>query len=223
VTTIDHLRQGPSASDQTRSTREVDEVAALDELFDDAINVVVLHRRPEECVLAEARTGPVQEPGFSLMLPVPASGAGWAELAARLPGMPHLAAELRFWVEVLSELTGCDSVGVRLARLETALCPRFHVDKVTVRLVCTLLGAGTEYLPTEGANRRFLGHQARAESDELSGLLRGGARVQRATAGDIVLLKGEAWPGNQDRGAVHRSPSASTSDPRLVLTLDPLG
>jgi hypothetical protein len=46
--------------------------------------------------------------------------------------------------------------------------------------------------------------------------------VLAAQAGDIVLLKGETWPDNAGRGAIHRSASASAQTPRLVMTLDPL-
>lgn len=143
-------------------------------------------------------------------------------LAPQLPGLPALAADVLRWCEVLQELTGCASVGVRLARLTSAMCPRMHVDKVQVRLVSTYAGAGTELLAHEDADRRFLGHAARGAPDERSGLLRPGAHVRSAATGDVVLLKGEAWPGNAGRGAVHRSPAASEDAPRIVLTLDPL-
>ncbi|MET0403973.1 MAG: DUF1826 domain-containing protein [Cystobacter sp.] len=67
---------------------------------------------------------------------------------------------------------------------------------------------------------RGLGHASRKAED--SELLLPGGSVRAASTGDLVLLKGEAWPDNQGRGAVHRSPTASTDTPRLVLTLDPL-
>ncbi|KAL3139461.1 hypothetical protein ABBQ38_003791 [Trebouxia sp. C0009 RCD-2024] len=37
---------------------------------------------------------------------------------------------------------------------------------------------------------------------------------------DIVVLKGNAFPGNEGYGAVHKSPAASEESPRLLLTLD---
>lgn len=152
-----------------------------------------------------------------------APGEGRCALAAHMTNLLHLAAELDFWSEVLAELTGCELVGVRLARLEAAMCPRFHTDTVTVRLVSTIMGNGTEYLAEEDVDRRWLGHAAQGKTDELSGLLRAGARIQRAETGDVVLLKGEAWRNNARRGAVHRSPQASPGPPRLVMTLEPLG
>jgi hypothetical protein len=38
-----------------------------------------------------------------------------------------------------------------------------------------------------------------------------------------VLLKGDAWPGNEGRGAVHRSPAVRGNDAkRVLLAIDPL-
>jgi hypothetical protein len=102
------------------------------------------------------------------------------------------------------------------------MCPRFHVDRVTLRVVSTYQGRGTELVAHEHVDRRYLGHAARGAADEESGLLRVPGCVCVARPFDIVLLKGEAWPDNAGRGAVHRSPAASAEAPRLVMTLDPL-
>jgi Protein of unknown function (DUF1826) len=194
------------------STRAVHDVAGLSALFDEAANVVVLSRRLESVTAAEVQRALLQ-PTFRLLTAfTPSEGPG--SLMTLMPSLPHLAGEVHFWAEALTELTGCEAVGVRLAR--------FHVDKVTVRLVCTFAGSGTEYLSEEDVDRRWLGHAARGASDEASGLMRPSARVRRAEAHDVVLLKGEAWPKNSGRGAVHRSPAASAASPRLVMTLDPL-
>lgn len=150
------------------------------------------------------------------------SSAAEHNVSAELQGWPHLAADTRFWVEVLSELTGATHVGVRLTRIEEAMCPRFHVDGVTVRLVTTYVGLGSEFVSSEQVDRTRLGHAASGMTDATSGLLRTSDCVRSAQAFDVVLLKGEAWPGNKGRGAVHRSPAASAAAPRLVLTLDAL-
>lgn len=202
------------------STRSVESVADLCALFEDGVNVVALSRHVDPVLLEQAQHA-LAEPTFRLLTSVtPSEGSG--ALRAQLGGLSRLAEEVHFWTDVVTELTGCEVVGVRLARVEAAMCPRFHVDKVTVRLVSTFIGGGTEYLDARDVDRRWLGHAAHGANDEVSGLLRPGARVRRAQAGEVVLLKGEAWPENQGRGAVHRSPSASATSPRLVMTLDPL-
>lgn len=210
----------PGRADEVRSDRTVDSVAGLSAIFEEGVNIVALSRRLDAAIVEEARVA-LAQPSFRLLTSItPSNGPG--ALLAQLPEFSHLAAELHFWTEVLADLTGCERVGVRLARLEAAMCPRFHVDKVTVRVVSTFAGNGTEYLAEEDVDRRWLGHAAQGASDEASGLLRRGARIRRAAVGDVVLLKGEAWPDNTGRGAVHRSPGASSTSPRLVMTLDPL-
>jgi len=43
--------------------------------------------------------------------------------------------------------------------------------------------------------------------------------IRRASAFDVVLLKGDSWPGMDGRGAVHRSPPITAiGAKRLVLT-----
>lgn len=38
--------------------------------------------------------------------------------------------------------------------------------------------------------------------------------------GEVALMKGERWQGNEGRGLVHRSPALSAGQRRLILTLD---
>ena len=58
--------------------------------------------------------------------------------------------------DMLTTLFDCDSVGVRLVPLSSAMCPSFHVDNIPVRLVNTYLGEGTEWLPKESVVTRPL-------------------------------------------------------------------
>ena len=40
-------------------------------------------------------------------------------------------------------------------------------------------------------------------------------------SGDVALLKGSGWIGNESHGLVHRSPALAEGQPRLLLTIDP--
>ena len=60
---------------------------------------------------------------------------GRRALRERLPATPQLADDIASAVELLADLTEVTDVGLRLARLQTAMCPRLHVDRVTLRLV----------------------------------------------------------------------------------------
>jgi hypothetical protein len=57
-------------------------------------------------------------------------------------------------------------------------------------------------------------------SDDLSGLFQQASDVELMNVGDVALLKGEAWQGNEGRGLIHRSPINSGGHKRLLLTLD---
>lgn len=211
---------GATASRAESSARLVDDVAGLSAVFEDGVNVVVLSRTLAATAARDVQLA-LAEPSFRLVTSV-TPRRGPTTLLTAMTGLSLLASEVHFWTEVLADLTGCEVVGVRLARLEAAMCPRFHVDKVTVRVVCTFAGNGTEYLCDEDVDRRWLGHAADGTSGEASGLIRPSGRVRRVETSELVLLKGEGWPNNAGRGAVHRSPSASNTSPRLVMTLDPL-
>ena len=110
--------------------------------------------------------------------------------------------------------------GLRLAVLDCAMCPRFHVDKVPCRLLTTYRGIGTEWLPHLVADRSKLGFGNQGKSDNDSGLFKSVANIEQLTLGDVALLKGEAWRGNQGAGLIHRSPQLAIQERRLLLTLD---
>ena len=44
--------------------------------------------------------------------------------------------------------------------------------------------------------------------------------IQQLEKGDVALLKGESWIGNEEAGLVHRSPELERGTSRLLLTLD---
>jgi hypothetical protein len=204
------------------SVQYVDRICDLSALFDPGVNVAVYRRASGRALLADARGAAAMLNSSRLMLSVSPTSAGLRQVKEHLATLPTLAGDVASSIELLADLTGAQQIGVRLAYLESPMCPRLHVDRVTLRLVTTYLGEGTEYVASEDVDRAWLGHAARGTPDEVSGVLRPGASIQRAEQGNVVVLKGEAWPGNKGRGAVHRSPWASALAPRVVLTLDAL-
>jgi hypothetical protein len=202
------------------SWRVVEDISNLDAIFNPEISIALLRRKPSPELLSEvvrART----DYGFPEVVEIwPAAGA--RDMSDVFQGFSHVASDVSNWAELLGEITGADRVGVRLHWVNSAMCPRFHVDHVTLRLVVTYQGPGTEFVSNEHVDRRYLGHASRGQADEVSGLLRSPACIQSAQTFDVVLLKGEAWPENRGRGAVHRSPHPDADGPRLILTLDAL-
>ena len=111
-------------------------------------------------------------------------------------------------------------VGLRLRALDRAMCPNFHIDKVPCRLVTTYQGVGTQWVPHETVNREKLSAGSKGKPDNQSGLYKNQHDIQHLSCGDVALLKGELWEGNEKAGLVHRSPAVPADHRRLLLTLD---
>jgi hypothetical protein len=200
---------------------EISDLADLTRIFEPDVNAVVLRRRLSRELLDECRnlaSGPARR----TLATIESGPAGLRTARTALPTAPELAQDIQVLAEVLGDLTESHLVGARLAVLDGPMCPRFHVDHVVLRALCTYTGPGTEIVANEQMDRRRFGHDAAATTTERSELLFDDARVHAAEPGDLVLLKGEGWPGNSGFGAVHRSPRHEAGRSRLVLTLDPL-
>lgn len=219
------MLQSPLVRDQDErrlsasSVSRVGQVADLVAIYEDSLNVCVLRRDPARAVERFVRSvlcAADREHTLRIrseQIDAEALLAGQAEH----PDAPAFVEDVRFLAQVYEDLTGAEELGLRLVSSHQALCPRFHVDRVDVRLICTYSGPGTEFLCQKDVDRRWLGHRADGRPDEASGLLRTPDAVQRMQPFDVGLLKGEAWPSNQGRGAVHRSPPVPTSGTRRVF------
>lgn len=141
--------------------------------------------------------------------------------AADPAGAADLVADVASLCEIFTELVCADELMVSLESPDEATCPRFHVDRVGIRMLVTYLGPGTELLPHEQVDRRWLGDAGHGRADHETGLMLSGAEVQQVSPFDVVLLKGEAWPGAESFGAVHRSPDPS-GQRRVLLRVDML-
>ena len=132
-----------------------------------------------------------------------------------------LAGDIAELVDMYCYLFDTKLVGLRLTALQKPMCPRFHVDQVPCRLVTTFQGPATEWLPHDRvADRSKLGRGSEGKPDEFSGLIRHASDIHRAAPGEVLLLKGERWEGNEGAGLVHRSPGIADGGMRLLLTLD---
>ncbi len=215
-----HVERAVEARESS-SVLRVREVGDLVAILAAQLNVVVLERPAQGplAVISPYADRIARASAFRFLAPVRADGKGLAALHEALPpgdGRDLLVGDVSVWVGVLAELTDASSVGVRMDRADEPTCPRFHFDRVLLRLVLTYSGPATEWIDERDVDRCRLAKRTER-------VYRRGAAVQRASALDVVLLKGSAWPGNGSRGAVHRSPAAASREsPRLVLTLDAL-
>ena len=94
---------------------------------------------------------------------------------------------------------GAASGLLRIEVVRDRSCPKWHVDRLRLRLGCTLHGAGTEYLPPGMAPDSA-----------------GATDSKHVPSGTFFAMAGSgAGPG-----VWHRSPHACDQHPRLFLALD---
>ena len=96
-----------------------------------------------------------------------------------------------------------DKVWLRLDSIDRPMCPNFHTDDVKCRMVTTYLGPGTQWIPQHLIDKNMTK-----------------ADIMQLNVGDIALLKGEGWKGNEGNGLIHRSPHSNTTYKRLYMTVD---
>ncbi|MBC3618208.1 DUF1826 domain-containing protein [Vibrio metschnikovii] len=131
-----------------------------------------------------------------------------------------LSEDIAMIVDMFCCLFDVQEVGVRLTILDKPMCPKFHVDHVPCRLVTTYAGSATQWLSNQGLDRTKLGAGSLGQSDDCSGLFAKESVIHQMAMGDVALLKGSGWEGNENNGLVHRSPEYIPNERRLLLTID---
>lgn len=120
-----------------------------------------------------------------------------------------------------ARVMGVAHVDASLATVARDMCRKFHADYIGVRLLCTYSGPGTEWVDDAYVNRSAVLDPERPLSSANRALVPDLRRVQALAAGDVGLLKGHAYPGNDGRGVVHRSaPVEARGLRRVVLKID---
>lgn len=190
---------------------------ALADILDNGVNLALWQRQlPLHIAEFGALLVSLNEPlAESLVVELDSEEAepnllGLAAGCRDLEGYDGFIADVAWLVSAFACLLGAKRIGVRLRLLDKAMCPRFHVDHVPVRLITTYAGIGSQWLREGVMDRRQLS-QADAEPSE---------RIEQIHCGEVALLKGEKWRGNEGYGLIHRSPALATNERRLILTLD---
>ncbi|MEM6266859.1 MAG: DUF1826 domain-containing protein [Pseudomonadota bacterium] len=102
-------------------------------------------------------------------------------------------------------ILGLEQVELRLERVTTNSCRKFHADYVSARLITTYVGTGTNWLDTQDAQRVARGEEP--------------ARIHSLNTGDVGMFKGKL---STDFPVIHRSPPIDgTGETRLLLVLNP--
>lgn len=196
-----------------------EQIEVLGEVLREEINLAVWQRQLPTQIrdFASALLGEGAPLGHSIVLELanPESTpnlSGLVDGYSDLPGQAAFVQDVSWLVSVFACLFDAKRIGLRLRILDKAMCPRFHVDHVPVRLITSYAGVGSEWLEEGVMARRRLGEPVAEPSDA--------TLIQRATSGHVLLAKGEKWIGNEGGGLIHRSPQPPAGERRLLLTLD---
>ncbi|GAB3372033.1 DUF1826 domain-containing protein [Azotobacter armeniacus] len=192
-----------------------DSPAILAEVLRDGVNMALWQRRlspPVERFAAVLALGEPLAASLVLELDRPEAEPDLSRLVegdVDTEGRAEFIADVAWLVSAYACLIDARRVGLRLRSLETAMCPRFHVDRVPLRLVTTYCGIGSQWLREGTMARARLGDPSAEPSDS-----------QQIEVGAVALFKGEKWLGNEGAGIIHRSPRPARGERRLLLTLD---
>jgi hypothetical protein len=190
-------------------------------IYEPEVNLCILERDIDPAVQRFTNTLLTQREALEIEQAIQGERLRIPETLKPLPHSAAWADDVNYLLDLFRDLFAAGRIGFRTHILDKAMCPRFHVDRVPVRLICTYGGCGTEWLPEYAVDRSKLGPGACGLPDETSGIIRDPAAIQRLPAYAVGLLKGEKWEGNEGRGAVHRSPKPGGDRPkRLPMTLD---
>ena len=105
--------------------------------------------------------------------------------------------------KAFADLMKAAHLRLRLDVVKTNSCKKFHIDRITARLLCTYRGTGTQYgFSIDGP-----------EPDH----------ILTVPTGSPIVLRGSLWPETPKSGILHRSPPIEgTGEYRSILVLDPI-
>lgn len=196
----------PAATQQQAMRQVVSETQnCLTEIFATDVNLVIWQR--QLCTQLKQYAAALSE--FTALQVVATPEELQSLLSQRLPhgeGKDKFINDIALMAQMLCCLMDCAAVGFRLKSLQNAMCPRFHTDHIALRLLVTYDGVGTEWLAENQAKNHC------AINNE---------NIRQIDTGHVALLKGSAWQHNAAGAIWHRSPHSN--QPRLLLSLDPIG
>ncbi|WP_370978723.1 DUF1826 domain-containing protein [Agaribacterium sp. ZY112] len=222
--TTAHTLSDDSFQDNDVNTRRAaygGEPNVFTDIYLENTNIAIWQRQLSPTLKRSVDVFLTQHTSFQTSMTVtPQSALSSVGLALGGENQKELSENITELVDMFCYLFELKRVGLRLTALDSAMCPKFHVDKVPCRLLTTFHGIATEWLPHNLVDRNKLGIGAKGKADSESGLYKHQTDIQQLSCGDVALLKGERWEGNEGAGLVHRSPALNEGERRLILTLD---
>jgi hypothetical protein len=198
-----------------------DHPSVFERIFADTVTVCIWNRRPDPILTNYLRKS-AGSGSWERRVRVDAAAPQFEELLTGFKadvGRVRWVTELSALIDLFATLTDSQTIGLRVTATDRATCPRFHSDQVGLRLLCSWLGEGTEWLAEEDVIREP------AECTDVSirfaaGPVRPGGVVRQMRPFAVGVFKGDLWPGAQGRGAMHRSPQPVGR--RVFVSLDEL-
>jgi hypothetical protein len=200
------------------------ELQGLAELRRPEVNLV-LWPRPTDPWMTGLSALFERDASGSLCLDAPTSAldplfAPFARLLAA-PTLQLLRRDVGLLVGALFRAIRPAHVDVSLAVVRDDACRKFHVDRRHARMLCTYAGPGTHWVPNHAVDRAALADDRLDVARANAAIVPDPREIRSMPSPWVALLKGAAWPGNEQHGLVHRSPPlAATGLCRLVLTAD---
>ena len=187
----------------------VAEKEGLARLFDAYTAGVIWRRYMQEGMQSWLDTLPVDQlPTGRIILPVLNVRSAVTELM-NISKMPDCAErqllldDICLLAHEFNKLFVSSYLRLRFDVITTNKCPKFHIDHVAARLLCTYRGVGTEY--------SFLDEQKRL------------GEIFPTPNCAAVVLRGTKWPTDCANNLVHRSPEINdVNETRLLFVIDPV-
>ena len=198
-----------------------DHASVFERIFDDDVTICIWNRPPDP-ILANYLRHSVSSGSWERRARVEVTSPDFEQLLAGFQpdvGRVRWMTELSALVDLFATLTDARAVGLRITATDRATCPRFHCDQVGLRLLCCWVGEGTEFLAEEDVIRDAIGSRPQSVGFA-AGPVRPGGVVRQMRSFAVGAFKGDLWPGNEGRGAVHRSPQPEGW--RVFVSLDEL-
>ncbi len=205
---------------QTGSMAQGKQPMVLSDIYQEKINIAIWQREKPATLQSSVKEFLALNPTFKKEMVLTPENALSRVSETFDDNMTEVSEDIAELVDMFCYLFELKKVGMRLKVLDRAMCPKLHVDRVPCRLVTTYQGIATEWLPHELADQTKLGWGSNGLPDSESGLYQSESDIQQLGCGDVALLKGTLWEGNENAGLIHRSPGLISNEKRLILTLD---
>jgi hypothetical protein len=204
----------------------------LESIVEDCVSLCLWQRAPKPDVaafLAEIVTLKIplaldfiMEPGASAKVAPSVREQFGANLSE--PAVDSLLSDVDRLIARFRAASGAPAIRVRLTRIVDAACAVFHTDTLSLRLLCTYHGDGTQWIPNEHANRKQLGLRGRSIGKANRAIAPDPSRIRTMPAWHVAIFKGRTFPGDGESALIHRShPQCCEAHARIRLVLDIAG